>query len=306
MPEACGNCRSPLGGDETFCGNCGNAVNGSQPQAATATVIGGQARARAAAPPARASANGATAGALTSYIRAADRQMSYRDLGVAQTLDPLSNARFYLMLLRRWLLYAVVAAAVDTVVFLFDIILLLLRAGFGVTGLLSVLSILTGIALFFLFWLLPVPALLGAWSRLLSFQAAAAGTVLAQVQEALSQHGTPGEIGLRTIAPPGEGRREYLELHRTYFTGYITCFAHGLDLYIGWTYWIRISPFRVVLMRIGRFFQNYTGRGNDIFQTLRFESAQASIAALHTCLLEGVDAATGAPREPSGELAGLK
>jgi hypothetical protein len=63
-------------------------------------------------------------------------------------------------------------------------------------------------------------------------------------------------------------------------------------------------------MRIGRFFQNYTGRGNDIFQTLRYipdpplRVRPGSIAALHTCLLEGVDAATGAPREPSGNSPG--
>jgi len=50
-------------------------------------------------------------------------------------------------------------------------------------------------------------------------------------------------------------------------------------------------------MRIGRFFRNYTGRGSDIFLALRLESAPASIAALRTCLPEGVDAASGAPRE---------
>jgi hypothetical protein len=252
MPEACGNRSSPLGGNEIFCGNCGYAVNGSRPQSATATVISGQARARAAAPPARAPAEGTAEGAaeaLTSYIRAADRQMSYRDLGLAQTLDPLSNTRFYSKLARRFALYFVVVVAVDTVIFVFDAILLLLRAGLAVTGLLPV---------------------------------------------------------LRPIAPPGEGRRDYLELRRGFFTGYVTCFAHGQDLYIGWTYWIRISPARVLLMRIGRKFQNYTGRGDDIFQTLRFESAQAGIAAIHTCLLEGVDAATGAPRGPDGEIAGLK
>ncbi|MGH6877672.1 MAG: hypothetical protein ACREHV_09895 [Rhizomicrobium sp.] len=47
-------------------------------------------------------------------------------------------------------------------------------------------------------------------------------------------------------------------------------------------------------MRIGRRFQDYTGRGNDMYQTLRYEPARASIAALHTCTLEGVDVVTGA------------
>jgi hypothetical protein len=53
-------------------------------------------------------------------------------------------------------------------------------------------------------------------------------------------------------------------------------------------------------MRIGRRFQDYTGRGNDMYQTLRYEPARATIAALHTCTLEGVNAATGGTPPPDG------
>ena len=54
-----------------------------------------------------------------------------------------------------------------------------------------------------------------------------------------------------------------------------------------------VSPVRLFMVRMGRRFQDYTGRGNDMFQTLRYEPARATIAALHTCTLEGVDDATG-------------
>jgi hypothetical protein len=47
------------------------------------------------------------------------------------------------------------------------------------------------------------------------------------------------------------------------------------------------------MVRMGRRFQDYTGRGNDMFQTLRSEPARPTIAATHTCTLEGVDDATG-------------
>src|ERR1035441_2454921 len=82
---------------------------------------------------------------------------------------------------------------------------------------------------------LPVPALLGQWSRLLSFQAPAAKTALDCVAGALDHHATPSDkLGIRLISPPGEGRRHYLELRRGYFAGYVSCFPHGHDLYVGW------------------------------------------------------------------------
>jgi hypothetical protein len=211
-----------------------------------------------------------------SHITDDDWRMSYSDLGVSPTLDPLSNVRFFWQLARRWVLYGVVTAAVDVVVFVLAGLLFLLGAGSGVLKIIPVISGLTVIVLFFLFWLLPVPALLGQWSRLLSFQAPAAQTALDRIRDELDRHATPNEkLGLRPISPPGEGRRNYLELRRGYFAGYISCFPHGYDLYVGWTYWIHISPLRVLLMRFGRKIQDYTGRGNDMYQTLRFEPARA-------------------------------
>src|SRR5262249_2075952 len=75
------------------------------------------------------------------------------------------------------------------------------------------------------------------------------------------------------------------------FSGYISCFEHGNDLYVGMTFWIYLSPARLALMKIGRQLQDLSGRGNDIYQTLRYDSTRATIAALHHCTLEGVDAA---------------
>ncbi len=44
------------------------------------------------------------------------------------------------------------------------------------------------------------------------------------------------------------------------------------------------------------------GQGNDIYQTLRYDSIRATIAAMYDCTLEGVDAAlrtTGAEPRPA-------
>jgi hypothetical protein len=236
-----------------------------------------------------------------SYITADDRRTGYADLGVAGTLDPLSNSRFFWQLARRFALYFAVSNVIG-----FALLLLAFLATYAGGGIAAVangrgaftavglINLLITAALMAMFLFMPVPALLGQWSRMLTFQAPAAGSALDHARQALDRHATPHDtLGLRALYPPGEGRREYLELRRGYFAGYISCFPHGCDLYVGWTFWIYISPARLFLARIGRRIQDYTGRGNDMYQTLRYESARATIASLHTCTLEGVDAATG-------------
>jgi hypothetical protein len=281
-----------------------NPFSPGSPAAAQAAVRpplppSGEARVLAATPEDRAHSEVAAA-APQSYITTDDRRVSYSDLGVAKTLDPLSNKRFLGQLARRGALYMAATAAADFAVFALSFIFSLLHPGFDPLKVVGSITVLLVIALTLAFWLLPVPALLGEWSRLLCFQAPAAQTALGHIREALDRHAIPSDtIDVRPISPPGEGRRHYLELRRGFFAGYISCFAHGHDLYIGWTYWIYVSPLRVLQMWIGRRIQDHTGRGNDMYQTLRYESAKATIAAIHACTLDGVDMATGGPTQPA-------
>ncbi|MGD0605643.1 MAG: hypothetical protein ABSA53_18845 [Streptosporangiaceae bacterium] len=239
----------------------------------------------------------AAAAAPQSYITLDDRKKSYAELGVPESLDPLSSSRFLGQLARRFALYSVVTAVADVAYFLLGLAYFLVGKNSALLAVAPVAYVLSVAVLLLVFLLMPVPALLGQWSRLLSFQAAAAHTALDCVAGALEAHATPNDkLGIRLISPdaegPGEGRRHFLELRHGYFAGYVSCFPHGHDLYVGWTFWIRVSPIRVLLMRIGRKVQDYTGRGNDMYQTLRFETVRATVAAIHTCTLEGVDVAT--------------
>jgi hypothetical protein len=43
-------------------------------------------------------------------------------------------------------------------------------------------------------------------------------------------------------------------------------------------------------MRIGRTFQNFRGHGNDLHQSLRYESVRATVGAIQICTREGVEA----------------
>ena len=77
--------------------------------------------------------------------------------------------------------------------------------------------------------------------------------------------------------------RQYLQLRRGVFAVATSPrFLDGRDLYVGWSLWIYMSPFRLAMMKIGLQIQNWSGRGNDIYQTLRYESTRASVGA---CML---------------------
>lgn len=262
---------------------------------ASAPVTGSSTRVRVANP--RDQAESVVAAAdPQSHITADDRRMGYEALGVSATLDPLSNSRFFWQLARRFALYFAVSTVISTILTVLGLLFTLSGGGNAMEAT-AVISLLIGVALLAMFLFMPIPVLLGQWSRVLTFQAPSAGSALARVRQALDRHATPHDsLQVRALTPPGEERRNYLELRRGYFAGYVSCFGHGNDLYVGWTFWIHISPVRLFLMRIGRRFQDYTGRGDDMHQTLRYEPVRATIAALHACTLEGVDVATGGTR----------
>lgn len=222
----------------------------------------------------------------------ADQRLSYTEISNEPTFDPLRNSRFGWQLVRRFALFFAVAAVVNILISLFFGLTFIVSRDASVFDVNAVIDSLVGLGLLVAYALMPVPALLTQWSRLLNFQADVADIAFAHIAQAIDRHGTPSDsFQPRTLLPPGEGIRKYLELRRGVFTGFISCFAHGRDLYVGWSFWIYMSPLRWVLMRIGRYIQDRTGRGNDMHQTLRYESTRATVAAMHACTLEGIDAA---------------
>jgi hypothetical protein len=222
----------------------------------------------------------------------ADRRLSYTAVSGEPSFDPLRNTRFGWQLLRRAGLFWLFGAGVEAVIFIFLLLVATVSRSVGALAALPVVGTLLAIGLVVAYLFLPVPALLAQWSRLLGFRAAAAEIAYEHITAALESHATPRDsLQRRTLVPPGEGVRHYLELRRGVFAGYISCFEHGQDLYVGWTFWIYMSPLRLVLMKFGRQFQDWTGRGNDMYQTLRYESTRATIAALHACTQEGIGAA---------------
>ena len=107
-------------------------------------------------------------------------------------------------------------------------------------------------------------------------------------------------IQVRRLKLPQGESRDYLELRRGLFMGFISCFGYGQDLYVGWTFYLRVSPLRWLLMALARVWQTLMRRGTDLYVTLRYDSARAMREAMHSVAREGIDVAADRVR-PQGQ-----
>jgi hypothetical protein len=263
--------------EDAFCGNCGRVA-----QAPPVTQAPEMETAEISAP----------AGPLVP-------ESELIEASVTGVLDPLFNARYARQVARRLGFYSFFAAVIDFVAFLLNLFIALIHGGFVLLFFVPVFVVLSIIVVVVLIFVLPVPALLGEWHRLLTFRGTEASSTLQYIQDALDRHHSPRDsLSRKPITPPGEGRKLYLELRCGFFAGYVSCFPHGDDLYVGWTFWIYLSPLRAIIMKLGRKVQDYTGRGGDIYQTFRFESTRATINALHACTMEGINRAMARASSP--------
>jgi len=161
--------------------------------------------------------------------------------------------------------------------------------------------LLTAVLLGFLDLVVSVATLLLGWEFSVDDKAAAAPVTFEHIAWAVRRRETPLDlIQVRRLNLAGGEGRDYLELRRGLFTGFISCFAYGQDLYVGWTFYLRISPLRYLLMALARVWQTLKRQGTDLYVTLRFDYARAMREAMHSVAREGVDVAVGQLR-PQGQ-----
>jgi hypothetical protein len=284
MDSTCVHCGQTLESDDAFCPSCGRPVH---PVPGPRPAAGGSPYEHAAASP----PTGPPAGPDGVPVS----QVHSFEMGGTSGFDPLANSRFGWQLVRHFALFALIYIAADVAAFVICGVLALVGLGFGAAFTLwGIVAVVLWVAVTLIAWLQSVPALLDDQSRLLRNSAWRAGSVLHEIGGIFARQQTPADsMNPRWLTPPGEGRREYLEWQRGAFSCLITCFPFGNDLYVSWTFWIRLTPLNVVLMRIGRMIQNRTGRGNDMYQTLRWDSARAALSAVHLAF----DEVTGRPSE---------
>jgi hypothetical protein len=210
------------------------------------------------------------------------------------SFDPLANTRYIFYLGRQavvfWAIYTVL-----WVVFLviFGILTLLTKASFFLE-LFGVGDALATLGFFIAFLAIPIPVQLSEWKFLVDDKGAARPIVFEHIIAAFRRRNTPVDgLGIRRLSVPGGVTRDYLEIKRGVFTGMISCFDEGSDLFVGWTFWLRMSPLKFFLLRIQRMWHELTQRANELYITLRYESAKALREAMHGAAREGIDVATG-------------
>lgn len=299
---ACENCGFQLAPGDAFCGSCGHRGSGSAPAITVEGPAAGQMRStEATGDGIGAPLTGRASGAM---LDAALGQATVNTTYLGQRLlyektpepgfDPLTNTRYLLELLRQaviyWLLFWI-GAGVSAIFFAIVSLAVGPKAALTLGIICAVLSCLVIGALF---WLLPVPALLSEWKFAVDGKAPAAPVTFEHITWALRRHQTPlDSVRVRRLRLPGEETRDYLELRRGIFSGFVGCFGYGQDLYVGWTFWLNLSPLRWLLMLLARIWQSVTRRGTDLYVTLRYDSARAMREAMHSTAREGVDVAVG-------------
>jgi anti-sigma factor RsiW len=121
-----------------------------------------------------------------------------------------------------------------------------------------------------------------------------ANLTFTHVVGALNRRGTSMDsCRVRRFSDAGQGRRGVLEVQRGIFYGLVSCFASGEDFYIGWTYWLCLSPARWLMLWLRRFLWGSSLRHHAVHATLRADGAEALRAALRIVVREGVEVAMG-------------
>ncbi len=316
MTTICTTCGAKVTPGWAFCGSCGadlTAVRAPSSQTDTggaAPPFAGDGE-RIAPPPTTPGGPQSTAeiAASSTYL---GMRLLYEDN--PHDLDPLTNPKYIGSVLIKFLLF-IVLWFVGTAVFgalyaLFgrstsvDVFGTSSYASNGFGNFLIALELIWDFFLACLFWLMPVPSLLSEWKLTLGGKGVVAKAVLDHMAWIIHGRRTPlRSFKALSLSVPGQPSRDYLELREGFFAGYVSCFPYGGDLFVGWTFWLYMSPARWVVLAIGRIFQALVLRGSALYVTLRYDQAKAMRETLHDALRQGVDVAVGhLPAEGSGTI----
>jgi hypothetical protein len=294
MALTCTYCQTPIAAGDMFCQNCGRDAAGAWPPPEPPTR--GVARFTAAA--GQAAPNATFLGMGLLY-----------DQRPEAAFDPLLNGRYLVQFAVRaaiWAGFYLISYVVFSILFLLvDPGGILAAFDPGLASLVGVhlngggvfimlLAFAVDLALLLTFWLLKIPFQLSEWKFSVDGKGAAAPMVFSHIADVLRDRHIPlDSLQVRQLNLPGvSGTRDYLELRGGLFYGYIGCFPYGQDLYVGWTFWVRISPLEYVWMSIKRTWETITNKSNDLYTSLRYDSARALRQSMHSAVREGIDVAT--------------
>jgi hypothetical protein len=306
MAVNCSKCSSVMSDDDAFCGFCGQSTNGNggypsitmEPVPSVAAVNDGPS---VAWPPSSVNVPSTSMPQAGPAVGQAEPNAMYMGLRLQYqaipepTFDPLGNVRFLFHMWVRFALYTVVYGFGALIgVLICGLTALAISAPAGLT-LFVIAAVVAWLVLAACFLFLKIPIQLSEWKISIDNKAAAVPMAFEHIAWVLRGRAVPlDSLQVRRLSlPGGDGVRDYLELRRGIFTGYVACFGYGHDLYVGWTFWITLSPFQYAIMIIVRIWHSLINRGSDLYTSFRYDSARAMRETMHSAAREGVDVAIG-------------
>ena len=167
------------------------------------------------------------------------------------SFDPLLNTKWIGLAFLRALFFTFLWFVTGFVFFVLCLLLLIVANNTAIFGLYIVGAIVSGIAFTLLWFFLRVPAVVSEWKFAVDRKGAAETTAFEHITWAFQQRETPVKsLRVRRISQPGIRTRDYLEVKDGVFSGYVSCFAYGEDLYIGWTFLDR--PLAIPVVHLAR------------------------------------------------------
>lgn len=242
------------------------------------------------------------------------RTQSLKFSGVELALDesvPLMT------LFRLWLYAAVASWAVFLLFFVLAILDLLVSLGPGSgsssgsadssqgMSSVTVLIVIGWLLAFVVFWLVLLAVRIqepvAEWKTLIEGKAAAAESSYAAIFHSLARRRIPVGVSasrIRSDVLTAESVNNRLLITERSYVAYVSVFAFGTSLYVGWTMWRSRRGVTLVGQFVKDLIGGLLGRGGIVNQMLRTERVRAMREAVHSAVREGVDAAVAGVSMP--------
>lgn len=326
---SCQNCGAALPPGSAFCEKCGSRVSGAEGGAhamettapsswpAPSQPYPGQPGAPVGSFPApsvedRHLQDNLLVGSASPNETYLGNRLAYTDAGT--NFDPLDNPSYQRALLSQfaatvsaWMIGSVVLFLVLGIAGIAQQIRLIQENALSAFGggavpsspllwIWLILWALLSIALAVLFWMRKLTVQLSEWMLTVDGQGRVAALALDHMYTIIAARRTPiGQMSVVRLNPSKQQTRDYLRVDDGVFTGFVSCFPYGADLFIGWSYWINMSPGRWLIMTAQRIFRG----GDAIYTSLAYDQPKALREVLHSAVRQGVDIAAG-NAEPQG------
>lgn len=162
----------------------------------------------------------------------------------------------------------------------------------------AVLSLLASVLLACLFWFRPLSVQLTEWMITIDGAGDGARAALEHMYLIVHNRQTPVRtLRVVRLRAARQQQRDYLRLDDGHFSGFVSSFNYGTDLFIGWTFWLTMSPAQWLWLSLRRMFRSSS---NNIYVSLVNDQPKAMREVMHAAVRQGVDMATGRIR-PIGQ-----